>query len=221
MKKLLLLGFLMIPGLVLAQAPDSTLAPLVGYWEGAYLREGSVQVLKMELEEQQGALQARFTVPDWGILKAPSRGEVTYAEGRLSFTFLYGSTTLLVDAEAGEMRGAVLRRDSTQWPLHLKRTLQPVEPHVVSEEVRFPSTGVTMAGTLLLPPGPGPHPAVIIVSGRGYGRRWGQYSEALRLAQRGVAALIFDGRGVGESGGARQQTTRNRNWDKFRSSPKR
>lgn len=207
MKKLLLLGFLVIPGLVLAQTPDPTLTSFAGYWEGAYLREGSVQILKMELEERQGALEARFTVPDWGVLKVPPRGDVTYAEGQLSFNFLYGPTTLLVDAGAGEMRGTTLQRDSTVLRVHLKRTFRPVEPAVVQENVQFQSGEVTMAGTLVRPAGAGPHPAVVIVQGRGYGARWGQFPEAYRLAERGIAGLIFDGRGVGQSGGDRPTTT--------------
>ena len=36
-----------------------------------------------------------------------------------------------------------------------------------AEEVRFANGDVTLAGTLLLPPGPGPHPACVIVHGSG------------------------------------------------------
>ena len=207
MKVLLSLCCLILPGLGLAQSSDSTRLALEGYWEGAYLHEGSIQILKMDLEEQENALRAVFTVPDWGILNAPPRGEVTYAEGRLSFNFLYGPTTLLVDAQAGEMRGTTVRRDSTVLRVHLKRTFRPPEPVVRREDVQFYSGDVTMAGTLVLPAGAGPHPAVVIVQGRSYGRRWGQFAEATRLAQRGIAGLIFDGRGVGESGGNRPMTT--------------
>lgn len=202
MKKQLLF-FLLISTLALAQQSDSTVA---GYWEGAYIREGSIQIVKMSLENREGQLQAFLTVPDGGIQDAPPRG-LSYASGRLSFTFLHGQTTLLVDAAAGEMRGIAIGRDSTKIRIHLKRALKPVEPKIVREEVRFQSGAVTMAGTLMLPATRGSHPAIIIVSGRGYGNRLGNYSDALRLAQRGVASLIFDGRGVGESGGDRVKTT--------------
>jgi len=198
---------MLFPEIVGAQVPEATEASLLGYWEGAYLRDGSVQILKMELEQNDGNLLARFTVPDWGVLKAPARGEVTLADDRLSFDFLYGPTTLLVDAEAGEMRGTTVLRDSTVLRVHIKRTFRPPEPVVVQENVQFRSGDVAMAGTLALPGGPGPHPAVIVVQGRGYGNRWGQYAEAHRLAERGIAGLVFDGRGVGESGGDRPATT--------------
>ena len=207
MKTLLFLFALLVPGLVLAQSSNAPFAALEGYWEGAYLHEGSIQILKMDLHEQENTLRATFTVPDWGILRAPPRSEVTYTDNELSFNFLYGATTLLVDTEAGEMRGTTMRRDSSTLQVHLKRTFRPVQPTLVRENLQFQSGDVTMGGTLVLPAGPGPHPAVIIVQGRGYGSRWGQSAEASRLAERGIAGFVFDGRGVGESGGNRQTVT--------------
>ena len=205
MKKALLF-LIVIPMLALARQTDATLAAISGYWEGAYIREGSVQLLKMNVEQREGQLQALISVPESGILDAPPR-DLRYDSGQLTFTFIYGRTTLLVDTAAGEMRGFAIGRDSTKTRVHLKRTLEPVAPKIVREEVRFQSGAVPMAGTLHLPATRGPHPAIIIVSGRGYGSRAGNAADATRLAQRGVASLIFDGRGAGESGGDRMKTT--------------
>lgn len=205
MKKTLLF-LLFMPTLALARQSDSTLASIIGYWEGAYLREGSVQAVKMSVAYREGKLQAILSVPESGILDASPR-DLRYNANQLSFIFIYGQTTLLVDATAGEMRGIAIGRDSTKTRVHLKRMLKPVEPKIVREEVRFQSGAVTMAGTLFLPATRGPHPAIIIVSGRGYGSRTGNVADATRLAQRGVASLIFDGRGVGASGGDRMKTT--------------
>jgi pimeloyl-ACP methyl ester carboxylesterase len=202
MKKQLLV-LLLLSTLALARQADSTIA---GYWEGAYLREGSVQLLKMNIENRDGQWRALLSVPDGGILDAQPR-DWRYNSNQLSFAFIHGQTTLLVDAAAGEMRGVAISRDSTKTRVHLKRTLKPVEAKILREEVRFQSGTVTMAGTLMLPNTRGPHPAIIIVSGRGYGGRAGNSSDATRLAQRGVASLIFDGRGAGESGGDRMKTT--------------
>lgn len=195
-----------MPALAVAQQSDSAQTAVLGYWEGACLREGAVQVVKMSVERRDGKLQAWLSVPDGGILDAPPR-DLRYDSGRLSFLFIHGQTTLLVDSAAGEMRGFAIGRDSTKTRVHLKRALKPVEPKIVREEIRFSSGAVTMAGTLFMPATRGPHPAIIIVSGRGYGSRAGNAAEATRLAQRGVAGLIFDGRGVGASGGDRMKTT--------------
>src|SRR5262249_14421298 len=65
----------------------------------------------------------------------------------------------------------------------------------------FENGDVTLAGSLLLPLTPGPHPAVIFVHGSGPSSRndyrlWANY-----FAANGFATLIFDKRGVGESTG--------------------
>ncbi|MCA9697483.1 MAG: alpha/beta hydrolase, partial [Myxococcales bacterium] len=85
------------------------------------------------------------------------------------------------------------------------------------EEVRFDNpdaAGVALAGTLTIPDGPGPHPGVVLLSGSGPQDR----DEALfghqpfwvladHLSRNGIAVLRFDDRGVGQSTGAREQTT--------------
>jgi pimeloyl-ACP methyl ester carboxylesterase len=81
------------------------------------------------------------------------------------------------------------------------------------EEVGFPggSHDIQLAGTLTLPSGPGPHPAIVLMSGSGAQDR----DESMRpvttlkpfaliadaLTRAGVAVLRYDDRGVGDSTG--------------------
>ena len=68
-------------------------------------------------------------------------------------------------------------------------------------EVRFRSAGATLSGTLTLPSGRGPHPAVAWISGSGPTlRAYLPDLEAL-LVRHGVAVLAYDKRGVGQSSG--------------------
>jgi len=72
-----------------------------------------------------------------------------------------------------------------------------------TEEVRWTSGSVELAGTLYLPRGEGPHPAAVFVPG------WGDWTRseklfrehAERLADDGLAMLIYDKRGCGASTG--------------------
>ena len=67
------------------------------------------------------------------------------------------------------------------------------------ESVHFQSDGFTLAGTLFMPAGNEPHPAVVMFHGSG---PQGRYEfEGHWFAEHGVAALTYDKRGVGESTG--------------------
>ncbi len=73
-----------------------------------------------------------------------------------------------------------------------------------SEEVRIPASGETLAGTLLLPEGDGPFPAVVILHGSAPAVR---SHPAVRMhanafTKRGIAALVYDKHGFGESSGS-------------------
>jgi len=70
------------------------------------------------------------------------------------------------------------------------------------QRVEFQNDDVTLAGTLLLPTSEASVPAVVLVHGAGRATRKAYREVAVFWASRGIAALIYDKRGTGESGGA-------------------
>lgn len=78
----------------------------------------------------------------------------------------------------------------------------------VVEEVRFKKGSDTIAGILILPPGKGPFPAVAFLHGSEAGSRsMPHYRRAAdRLVNEGIAVLITDKRGVGDSTGKYVET---------------
>jgi dipeptidyl aminopeptidase/acylaminoacyl peptidase len=66
---------------------------------------------------------------------------------------------------------------------------------------------VTLAGSLLLPPSGDSLPAVVFLHGSGAEGRWASRYLATRLALHGIAALIWDKRGVGSSTGDWRRAT--------------
>jgi dienelactone hydrolase len=70
------------------------------------------------------------------------------------------------------------------------------------EEVVFHNGEVRLVGTLLVPPDPGAHPAVILAEGAGRTTRHG-FGRILadHFARHGIAALVYDKRGAGDSTG--------------------
>ena len=65
------------------------------------------------------------------------------------------------------------------------------------QDVKFESQGITLAGSILKPNNP--FAAVVIVHGSDPVKREMEFAK--RLAQKGIAVLTYDKRGVGESGG--------------------
>ncbi len=68
-----------------------------------------------------------------------------------------------------------------------------------SEPVSFTNQGAKLAGVLFTPPGDGPFPAVVLAHGSGKETRDGALGPAMMFVEQGIAALVFDKRGCGES----------------------
>lgn len=65
----------------------------------------------------------------------------------------------------------------------------------------FTAGGVQLSAKLVLPDGPGPHPAVVLVHGSGREPATRDYWQPYLFASQDIAALVFDKRGTGDSGG--------------------
>ncbi len=72
---------------------------------------------------------------------------------------------------------------------------------LVDRPARIRSGELTLHGRLTLPPGPGPHPAVVLVHGSGSEAATRYYFNGDFLASHGIATFVYDKRGTGESEG--------------------
>lgn len=203
--------------------------PLEGSFEGA-LKLPTGQSLRLRLHVKS-APDGQWT----GTLDSVDQGafgiaidEISFAEGvlRWSIQRLRASFEGKLGADGTLLEGTFTQ--GMPMPLTLKRvdpalakaparpqTPRPPFPYTALE-VSFPSkaAGVTLAGTLTLPAGPGPHPAVILISGSGPQDRdetiMGHkpfWVLADHLSRRGFAVLRYDDRGFGKSGGSFETAT--------------
>jgi pimeloyl-ACP methyl ester carboxylesterase len=87
------------------------------------------------------------------------------------------------------------------FPMTLRR---PATADVLyrREPVSWRNGEVQLAGTLYLPAGRPPHPVMVFTHGSGASTRHEYAADADALARAGIAALIYDKRGAGESSGA-------------------
>ncbi|MEQ8766009.1 MAG: alpha/beta fold hydrolase [Planctomycetota bacterium] len=193
---------------VLGQEEPSSIE---GYWQGAVVRDaGGVLPIELRLSRVNGTLQAAFEVPSCGWI-LPSQ-PATYDPPNIDLPFGRDRLRLEVDADSGSMRGRLVSRQPNPGAppviAELTRTIEPPAPPVESREVTFESAdGVTIAGTMLLPADGKGLPGIVFVQGRSYGSRAQFHFHARLAARRGMAAIIFDGRGVGGTGGIRGQHT--------------
>ncbi|MBM9485450.1 alpha/beta hydrolase [Pseudomonas sp. ICBG1301] len=70
-----------------------------------------------------------------------------------------------------------------------------------AEKLTFNSHGDSVVGVLYRPKGKGPHPVVVLLGPYSFSKEQAPTQYATRLADEGFAALAFDPRTVGESGG--------------------
>ncbi|MGC4054618.1 MAG: alpha/beta fold hydrolase [Paludibaculum sp.] len=191
-----------------------------GSWEAPVQAGSAVVHLRVHVTKAaDGSLAAKMDVPEQGAFGLPLNN-VTYTAGTFHWEMQAIKATFEGKLqEAGDEILGVFKQGVEQV-IKLKRmpasalSGRPQDPKpplpYKSEDLTFPSKaeGVTMAGTLTLPEGKGPFPAVILITGSGPQDR----DEALMghrpflvlsdyLTRHGLAVLRYDDRGTGKSTG--------------------
>ncbi|MCK4676993.1 MAG: alpha/beta hydrolase [Bacteroidales bacterium] len=132
----------------------------------------------------------------------------------------YNSDTKVIEGtwyQSGYELSLVLKKTLEKSAFNRPQEPQPPFPYI-ADNVSFPSTesDVILAGTLTLPEGNGPFPAVILITGSGLQNRDEEIMGhkpflviADYLTRKGVAVLRYDDRGYGESTGDFMTATTN------------
>ena len=214
-----LLLSVLLTGYIHAQdQPDKR--SITGSWLGR-LEVSSIAlriVFNLSLNEQD-SIVATLDSPDQGA-KGIKIGPVTIERREISI-----KAPLLMAEYIGTIKNDTLiegkfNQAGQSLPLNLvkqKRAFalnRPQEPKppfpYISEEVNFTNekAGIKLAGTLTIPKGEGPFPAVILITGSGSQNRNEElmghkpfWVIADHLSRNGIAVLRYDDRGVGQSQG--------------------
>jgi pimeloyl-ACP methyl ester carboxylesterase len=196
-------------------------AKLAGTWVGP-LKVGPIELrlaLKIAVDDA-GAMTATLDSIDQGAKDIPVDA-ITLVDGTLTaeLKIIAGKYEGKFDDKENALVGTwtqgpqslPLTLKKTEGGIALKRPQEPKPPFPYrSEDVQFENSAddVALSGTMTLPEGPGPFPAVVLISGSGPQDR----DEFLlghrpflvladHLTRRGVAVLRYDDRGVGKSKG--------------------
>lgn len=175
-------------------------SPFAGHWEGNALREGTTSPFQCTLAETDGTFSGTIALPKAGIRDFPIGG--IEADGSL-FTADFQSgerhyTLTLKPAGADSLAGTY-SGDGFAVDLDLKRVSEDI-PYT-TEPVKLANGDVTLGGAVYIPKSPGPHAAVVYTHGSGDSERWRFGFHVDWFARQGIACLVLDKRGCGESGG--------------------
>ena len=173
---------------------------IVGHWEGVMVREGAELPVSFDFANEAAGLKASFNSPTQRALGIPLRN-VRFAIPRVHFELVGDATTIIFD---GELRADTItgqfREGDAKGTFSLRR-IAARPPSFKQEEVSFRNGDVTLSGTLLLPLTKETHPTVVFLQGAGSEGRYGARYLAEYFTRHGIAALIYDKRGVGKSTG--------------------
>lgn len=202
---------------------------ILGIWEGTLDAGGTALRLVFNINRENGAIVSTMDSPDQGVtgIKVDSTilrdNVMTLYVDAINGAFtgtLKGNTAEGKWVQSGMEFEMVLNKTETAPVSALIRPQEPKEPlPYKTEEVKIKNekTGLTLAGTLTIPDGEGPFPAVILVTGSGKQDRnetvFGHKPFLVIadwLTRNGVAVLRYDDRGAGESEGNFKECT---TWD--------
>ena len=195
---------------------------LAGFWQGS-LQATPVVKLRLVLEltnTPAGAPSGVMVSVDQGNARIPVTA-LTDKDGavHLETKSVGGTFDGKLSADGSEIDGtwkqgggeAALIFKRLEKAPNFSRPQEPKKPYPYDEEevaIENTSANLKLAGTLTLPRGAGPHPAVVLITGSGPQDR----DEAIlghrpflvladHLTRQGIAVLRYDDRGVGKSTG--------------------
>jgi len=211
-----------------SQSPSPPGEGIKGVWQGTIKvnEQTELRVVFKISRKTDGTLTATMDSPDQGATNIPVE-EVTLENGnlRMEVRSAMGVFEGKFEEDSSTIEG-VWKQSGMTLPLLLKhieeppkvsRPQEPKKPYPYEEEevvYKNEKAGVKLAGTLTLPRGKGPFPAVLLITGSGAEDRnetvFGHHPFLVLadyLTRRGIAVLRVDDRGVGGSTGSVSQST--------------
>ncbi len=192
---------------------------VTGHWEGQIEIPGQPIAVKIDLASNNNEWTGTIDIPTQGANDLPlSAIHVVEEDGSVHVKFsildIPGNPTFDGKLQDGAIRGTFSQGGATfGFQLSRERVKVPARPQEPKppfpykiEEVAFQNGTVNLAGTLTLPFGDGPFPAVLLISGSGLQDRdetlvghkpfWVLADD---LSRAGIAVLRVDDPGIGKS----------------------
>lgn len=188
-------------------------------WLGEIKLSGVQLRIAFHISEHDGIIITKMDSPDQNSFGNPAHKTIINSDTlKIDFPLMGAKYEGVLKNETVE---GIFSQSGMDLPLHLhqysgelnppKRPQVPVGPFPYSEKevtIKTPNEKVKLSGTLTLPQGKGPFPAVVLISGSGPQDRNEELMGhkpflvlADHLSRNGIAVLRYDDRGVGKSTG--------------------
>jgi uncharacterized protein len=181
----------------------------VGTWQGYWARAGDTMAVTLHIRrDSAGQYRATFDADRLRVSGIPFSSVGAATRTGITMVLRGDRTTATFGGilSGDSIKGSFVEDGSPEGAFAYARSRSSAAPFE-EREITFNNGPVQLAGSLLVPRGTGRVPAVVFLHGSGAEGRWASRFLAGQLATHGIAALIFDKRGVGQSRGDWRQAT--------------
>jgi dienelactone hydrolase len=179
----------------------SSSVSVMGDWDGIWTRNGDTIDVRMHFEQADSGHAGNFSSNALRIVEIPFQGIEIHGDTCIWSLVGDATTTFFTGRVNGDSLSGTFMENDEPGSFRFSRIAPP--PPIHDTDITFTSGSAMLAGTVLMPAGKGPFPGVVFLHGSGAEGRWASRFLAQRFAEAGIAALIFDKRGVGNSTGDR------------------
>lgn len=193
-----------------------------GDWEASLKIQGIELPLVIHLKQKGDAWEGSFDSPkqkayNISLTSVSLRAdtlEFTHKQAGIRFLGLFQADSIPGNFSQGGKTMPMTLRRQLGAPIKVAETIRPQQPKppfnysIREVKIKNKAANLTLAGTLTVPAGKGPFPAVVLISGSGPQDRNSEVFDhqpfavlAHHLTQAGIAVLRYDDRGVGKSTG--------------------
>ena len=182
---------------------------LQGNWQGSWIREGSSLAVTFSFQQvNDSTITGSLGADQLRAIGIPL-SKISYRPPAVHFEIVGDATTAMFDGVlAGDSINGKVRDGPAEGQFVIRRAPGLAANPYRTEEISFQNGDVKLAGSLLIPSdGQQKHPAMLFLQGSGPEGRYANRFLGDLVARQGVAALIYDNRGVGGSTGNWRNST--------------
>lgn len=180
--------------------------PFTGRWHGMATSSKEKTHVILDVSNHKTLLGASITLMDMGVMGWPAK-DIQLEGKQIILRFPTDTSdqtiklTLARDANGQDFLEGTWQDTQIEEIAQIRLERKDSKPGFSNEEVIVEGPAGDLSAEVIIPPGEGPFPGVVFLHGSGPQPKDANRFSAFALAEEGIASIIFDKRGVGQSKG--------------------